>query len=131
VPFPSKSPVQARGWLALGAAATVLMSCSGGGGVHTEGSGTEPRPSLNFVAGQFVNREGNFLALLLLESGATVMVDLTRTAVFDCRSDCLEDVRARVGKLDGASNICVYGTSDRNGVRVQKLWVERTTPPCP
>ncbi len=95
-------------------------------------SPTIPEPlNLNFASGRFISRTGDEMQVAVGPSEVVVTVDLSAAAVFDCRTNCLEDIRAQLSGVTEATAICLFGTTEGSKNRVFKLWVERNAPPCP
>ncbi|MGB4863634.1 MAG: hypothetical protein WBO97_14350, partial [Tepidiformaceae bacterium] len=74
----------------------------------------------------FHKREGSVLLVEVLPEHTVIAVDLTQTAVFDCRINCLEDVRSGLEVVDPSDQICLYSEANRG---LLKLWINRYT--CP
>ena len=75
--------------------------------------------------GTFLSRHGS-VASIELKPGAVIEVDLAQTVVFDCRSDCLQDVHDQLPPVTAADRICLYSEAGRG---VLKFWIDR--PSCP
>ena len=72
------------------------------------------------------NRNGSKLTVTLPDA-AMVTFDLHDVGVFDCRTDCLFDVKAKLAPLAPADRLCLLATPGKP-LQPWKLWVDRRTP---
>ncbi|MGE3074346.1 MAG: hypothetical protein AB7N24_13935 [Dehalococcoidia bacterium] len=123
------------------AAAIVLLDvaiagCSGGGhksqpnGAAAAGPSTPSGSTTVLLAGWneaiYRGREGSVLSVEVLPGHAVLSLDIANIAVFDCRVDCLDDVRLALEPVGATDEICLYSEANRG---VLKLWINRDT--CP
>ncbi len=75
---------------------------------------------------RLTGRNGSDLTVTLPNS-ETVTIDLHDVAVFDCRTDCLFDVKAQLAPLASTDRLCLLATLGKP-VQPWKLWVNRRAP---
>lgn len=80
--------------------------------------------TLDWLTGTPVSRDGQVLTVRI---GSTdVKVNLAESAVFDCRSDCLEDVKDRLAPLAGTESVClVVKHPEGQKAHTGKIWINR------
>ncbi len=106
-------------------AAAVGLACGGDSAVRTPH--LQDTKTLYWVTGTPTEREG---ALLTVRIGSTnVRVDLSQSAVFDCRLDCLKDVKEALAPFSGGESVCLYVDDESRGARILtgKIWINRYT----
>ncbi|MGE0598739.1 MAG: hypothetical protein AB7J35_02800 [Dehalococcoidia bacterium] len=125
--------VVVAGIVLLGLAAA---GCSGGGhksqpnGAAASDSPAASATSTVLLAGWneaiYRGREGPVLSVEVLPEHAVLALDIANIAVFDCRTNCLDDVRDHLKAVRASDVICLYSEANRG---VLKLWINRDT--CP
>jgi len=85
-----------------------------------------PTATISLVPVQLVARSGSQLTVTLPGS-EKVTLDLHSVPTFDCRDDCLVDVRATLPPIAPTDRLCVAAVSG-SPPEVFKLWVNRMAP---
>ena len=85
--------------------------------------GPTPTATISLVPVQLVARSGSQLTVTLPGS-EKVTLDLHSVPTFDCRNDCLVDVRAMLPPIAPTNRLCV-ATVSGSPPEVFKLWVNR------
>lgn len=117
-----------------GAAAVVVVVV--GARMASADRGEEPMSATSFLAAtggwrraDFDRRDGSSLFVRLEDYPDPLSIDLTRSAVFDCRTDCLQDVRESLVTVGPSERLCVYTNGAWGGPT--KLWINRDMCPEP
>ncbi len=108
--------------LAVVCASCIYAGCDSGTGTPVPPLATTT--TLDWLTGTPVSRDGPMLTVRI---GSTeVHLDLARSAVFDCRSNCLEDVKAGLAELAGTESVClVVKKAEGENAHTGKIWVNR------